>query len=145
MGTRVRKAGSHPPSQRQPERSHPSINEDLYNRLQRLSTILENLQSCSCPPDCSGPDAVRTPPATGSPSGDPQTPRRPSRCREVSKRSDARSNAQVLAEAQGTMEVQLRRHNNATGTLRMSVQVHTDPDGGPRKGVSNTSQFWPHN
>lgn len=142
MGPRIRKTSAKPP-QRRPERFHPRINEELYSRLQRLSAVLENLQSCSCPPDCSGPDAVRTPPASARPSEDPQTPRRPARCREVSKRSDARNRAQILAEGQGTMEIELPRlGDTASGNLlRMSVIVHTDPDSKLRRGVSNIYKF----
>lgn len=140
MGPRIQEPGAQN-SQRQSERSHSGTNEGLYNRLQLLSTILENFQDCNCPPDCQrnlGPEIARTPPRSGSPSGNPTTPRRPTRCRQVSKRSDARNKGRVLEEAQGTMEVQLpRQDGNPTGILRMSLQVFTDPDSGPRLGVSN--------
>lgn len=106
-------------------------NDRLYNTLQNLSARLAILQSCSCPADCPGPDA--------SPAASPKTPRRPPRCTQARTRSFYRQQADVLAEAWATTEVQLPRFGDtATGILRMSVQVHTDIDDKCRKGVSNT-------
>lgn len=117
----------------EPERDNtlqtPQRNNDrLYNTLQNLSARLAILQSCSCPADCPGPD----------PAAAPKTPRRAARCTEAKTRSFYRQQADVLAEAWATTEVQLPRFGDtATGILRMSVQVHTDIDDKCRKGVSN--------
>lgn len=112
-------------------------NDELYDTLQDLSARLAILQSCSCPADCPGPDTVQPPPASS-----PKTPRRDNRCTQVKTRTHSRNNAEVLAEAWATTEVQLPRYGDtATGTLRMSVQVHTDIYAKCRKGVSNAFNF----
>lgn len=115
-------------------------NDDLYTRLQALSERLANIQSCSCPFDCRGPDAVNTPPVSSP--GAPQTPRRPARCTRVEERSYARKDADVTAEAYATTEIQFPRRGDAeTCTLRMSLQVHNDRYSSTRKGVSYAFNF----
>lgn len=115
-------------------------NDQLYNTLRSLSARLADLQSCNCPADCLGPDAVYN--FSGSSPNGPQTPRGASRCRKVKWRGQPRKQAEVLAEAWATTEIQLPRlGDTATGTLRMSVQVHTDPSRNSRRGVSNAFNF----
>lgn len=130
----------HPEPERGNTLQHPQHNNDqLYNTLQSLSDRLAYLQSCNCPADCLGPDAVYYPSAS---SNSPQTPRMPGRCTQVKTRGRTRRYAEVIAEAWATTEIQLPRFGDtATGTLRMSVQVHTDPQGKSRKGVSSVFNF----
>lgn len=157
MGPRVRKTTSGHPARRSSDIPQPGprpepgpgrgkdprprrLNDVLYTTLQELSERLADIQSCSCPFDCRAPDAVNTP-LVSSPGG-PQTPQRPARCTRVERRSNARENAVVTAEAYGTTEVQFPRGENAeTCTLRMSLQVHNDPYSTTRKGVSNAFNF----
>lgn len=129
-----------------PKRVNPQIspllpNDRLYNTLQALSSRLADIQSCNCPADCRGPNPVHTPPAP-SPE-DPETPQRAPRCREVLKRSAPRHHATVTAEAEASKEIQLPRlGDTATGTLRMSVTVHTCPANlASRRGVRQAFNF----
>lgn len=131
------------PSNQHAEASNPPLhtNGNLYNTLQALSARLTDIQSCRCPADCRGPDSVHTPPVPSQ--EDPETPQRPPRCREVLKRSSPRHRATVTAEAEASMEIQLPRlGDTATGTLRMSVTVHTCPANlASRRGVRQSFNF----
>lgn len=157
-GTRVVPSSSHHTPQPEPrpepepepepgsKRVNPQIpplrlNDRLYNTLQALSSRLADIQSCNCPADCRGPNPVHTPPAPSR--EDPETPQRAPRCREVLKRSAPRHHATVTAEAEASMEIQLPRlGDTATGTLRMSVTVHTCPANKvSRRGVSQSIFF----
>lgn len=117
-------------------------NDRLYNTLQAFSARLADIQSCNCPDDCRGPNPVHTPPSPSQ--EDPETPQRAPRCREVLKRSSPRHRATVTAEAEASMEIQLPRlGDTATGTLRMSVTVHTCPANlASRRGVRQAFNFW---
>jgi hypothetical protein len=107
----------------------------LANQLRRLQNDFKN---CHCPPGCQGgPHNSFTTIPTSLPQRDIRGPYVPigGVFPKTSLRPEVRNNPEckVLAEARGTSDILLRR-NKTRATLRMSLQVHPDPDQPGRRG-----------
>ncbi|POS81067.1 hypothetical protein DHEL01_v200534 [Diaporthe helianthi] len=114
----------------------------IFLRQRRLQDLLRRLmndfKSCYCPPGCQGgPHNHAAADPASLPQQDTHSPYVPvdGRMPGTFGRPEVRGNhdCEVLAEARGTSDILLRR-SRTRATLRMSLQLHTDPDQPGRRG-----------